>query len=558
MINRTNCLFFKAVASFVLTTALISCSEPGGATGAKPGALEVNVSSLPAFPSEGGNAELKLTSGAEWMATAPQWVRLAPASASACENLPIAVKVLQNDEFEPRKAVIEFSSKGKSVGVEISQDGSSSAEDPSLPESILSVDFTKNDGGFTIENKGIGSLDYVWQRTSDYGMKGSAFVNSATAAQSWLVSPEIDLSGRNHAYMNFSHAAKFFSDAEEQMTLKVTTDGGQSWKDVAIPNYPDGKSWSFVNSGDIDLSEFCRSRIKVAFAYKSSASAAPTWEIKNVNVFRNPVDMGAFIKEAPSWLELPKIDGDGRVVYHIIRAGGEYVRNYTYNYDEGARLALWVAYPQCDFYMKNDNKRSDAWGYDPLLPASVQPNLAKSGDFYANGYDRGHQIASADRYVSAEMNAQTFYYTNMAPMLTGNKFNSGRWNDVEDKVRDWSRSSKGTDTLYVVTGCVLDRSGQGKTVKDNDGKTVQVPSAFYKALLRYSKSEGSYKGFAVYMDHRDLSAVNGFKQFVMSIDELESMLGMDFFPNLEAIVGKEQYQKIESANPLDEKFWWNN
>ena len=38
----------------------------------------------------------------------------------------------------------------------------------------------------------------------------------------------------------------------------------------------------------------------------------------------------------------------------------------------------------------------------------------------------------------------------------------------------------------------------------------------------------------------------------MTIDEIEDMMGIDFFPNLEARVGKDIYTKIESTPDS----WW--
>lgn len=256
-----------------------------------------------------------------------------------------------------------------------------------------------------------------------------------------------------------------------------------------------------------------------------------------------------------SGMELPFVMPGETVVSHSTMEDGVQVRNYSVCYGAKSRVPLWVAYPLCDYYTERNVRRTDEWSYDPKISRMDQAELFRSGDFFANGYERGHQLPSADRTRSYEMNAQTFYFSNIAPMLAAKAFNGGLWSIIEDKVRDWSRSIVGTDTLYVVSGCMVDEGC--KKVKDNRGLDVFVPSAYYKAVLQYSSKYG-YRAIGIYLDHRDHSADRDFKQFVMSIDELESMLGMDFFPNLEAIVGKEQYQKIESANPLDEKFWWNN
>ena len=89
----------------------------------------------------------------------------------------------------------------------------------------------------------------------------------------------------------------------------------------------------------------------------------------------------------------------------------------------------------------------DDWDYDPLVPRDEQPTLFHG---YDGGYDRGHQLPSADRYTD---NPSTFYFTNMTPQL--GSLNQKIWANFEVQVRAWARAC---DTLYVVTGCVLEGS----------------------------------------------------------------------------------------------------
>ncbi len=73
--------------------------------------------------------------------------------------------------------------------------------------------------------------------------------------------------------------------------------------------------------------------------------------------------------------------------------------------------------------------RSNAWAYDPKVPTNQQADL--DGRSYQGGYIRGHQCMSNHRYVqaSSEMNAQTFYSTNIMPQ--NSTFNSGLWGSME-------------------------------------------------------------------------------------------------------------------------------
>lgn len=156
-------------------------------------------------------------------------------------------------------------------------------------ETYFSETFETSQGGFTVDNKTLPSdLTYVWKHdaTNKY-MKASAYANSTKyATESWLISPEIDLTAATTAFLSFDHVMRYFGTANQDGTLKVTADNGTTWTDVTIPTYPDGSSWTFVSSGEISLASVVGKKIKLAFIYKSSTDAAATWEIKNVKVYK--------------------------------------------------------------------------------------------------------------------------------------------------------------------------------------------------------------------------------------------------------------------------------
>ena len=247
-------------------------------------------------------------------------------------------------------------------------------------------------------------------------------------------------------------------------------------------------------------------------------------------------------EELPPFLELPEQTSDLRCYSHSFTLGGATYRNYTFGWDSSRRLSRWVAYPLCGFYTKAGVKRTEAWGYDPDVPSDEQPELFFS---YRGSYDRGHQLPSADRLVCREANAQTFYFTNITPQR--DVLNQGLWNDIETRVRSWAASS---DTLYVVSGCV----GEMASVKDAAGNSCPVPEAYYKAILRYSKTSG-FNGLGIYVGHAGTfpEALTG--SMVMSLSELEGKLGYGLYVNLGEAVGEDEVRRIKSENPLSIRFW---
>ena len=247
------------------------------------------------------------------------------------------------------------------------------------------------------------------------------------------------------------------------------------------------------------------------------------------------------------WLELPAMDNPDLGYYtHSFKMNGNTYRNYSFGWSQKDRVALWVAYPLCKLYTNGSAGRTNAWALDPLLG---NDSAAPFGG-YAGDYARGHQLPSADRQCCYEANAQTFYGTNMTPQL--NEHNERIWADLESKVRGYANTS---DTTYVVTGVMV--SSSSEIQKDSYGNNVTVPDAYFKAVLKYSKSStlGAWNAAAFYLEHRAYSGSVS-KEHSMSIDELEEMTGIDFFVNLPAKIGEEQAAKLEAADPANSSVWW--
>lgn len=247
------------------------------------------------------------------------------------------------------------------------------------------------------------------------------------------------------------------------------------------------------------------------------------------------------------WMELPATDDESLYFFtHYMAKGTSKERNYSYYWDAEHLVARWVAYP-LNSKLIGSGSRTDAWDLDPKLPRNMQPVLYSG---FKGGYDRGHQLPSADR-LSREANIQTFYGTNMTPQK--GSLNQKGWATLEGAVRDWSR---GFDTLYVVTGCVVDEPIG--VAYDNDNKAVSVPSAYFKALLGYQKNPtigttpttNGYTAIGFYYPHEGYSGSYMAKS--MTIDALEKKVGIDFFVNLPESIGKTLADKVEST--MDP--WW--
>lgn len=216
---------------------------------------------------------------------------------------------------------------------------------------------------------------------------------------------------------------------------------------------------------------------------------------------------------------------------------GTEIRNYSMLYDTNLKMAYWVAYPLCHWYLDGDAGRTNAWGFDTSFDSSLQPKMEKG----LNGYDRGHQIPSGDRQRNkngTRMNQQTFFYTNMTAQV-GKKMNQSIWQELESAVRDWSSA---TDTLYVVTGA-MPTTPTDKSInytKDNSGNNIAVPKYYFKALAR--KSGGNVQTVAYKLENRNYPDRN-YEVGRMSVNELEELTGFNFFCELPGVTEEIENQK---------------
>jgi len=162
---------------------------------------------------------------------------------------------------------------------------------PSGEEIYKALDPTATElpAGWTIDNVTMtGGLTYVWnwkEYNGSHYLNGSGYLSgAANEAEAYCYSPEISLEGYKSASAAFEHAAKFQTTLKELCGFVVREAGTTTWTKLEIKNWPGTTGWTFVNSGEIDLSAYAGKKIQVGFKYGSSSAGADTWEIKNLTI----------------------------------------------------------------------------------------------------------------------------------------------------------------------------------------------------------------------------------------------------------------------------------
>lgn len=204
---------------------------------------------------------------------------------------------------------------------------------------------------------------------------------------------------------------------------------------------------------------------------------------------------------------------------------------YAVSYNKERKIPNWVAWHLTAAHTKGQNYRD---GMDFYEDMEVPAPRATADDYFRSKYDRGHMCPSGDNKWSEKAQRQTFLYSNMCPQ--NHDLNKGDWNDLEIQCRYWAKE---LGDIYIVTGPVF-YNGVQRTIGNHK---VAVPDAFFKVLLSDNRKTKAI-GF-IYPNkggHKDMN------EYVVSVDEVERITGMDFFSmlddNLEERVESAAYSRM--------------
>lgn len=125
---------------------------------------------------------------------------------------------------------------------------------------------------------------WSWKEYNSKGYLNATGFGATSDGLSYAITPVIDLSGYKSAKASFRHAAKFQTTIKQLCGFVVRESGSTTWTEITIPTWPEAGAWTFVGSGDMDLSAFAGKKIQVAFKYGCSAAGADQWEINDLEV----------------------------------------------------------------------------------------------------------------------------------------------------------------------------------------------------------------------------------------------------------------------------------
>lgn len=210
--------------------------------------------------------------------------------------------------------------------------------------------------------------------------------------------------------------------------------------------------------------------------------------------------------------------------------------NYTVSYNRNWNLPNWVAWELNKDETRGKNNRNEEFTSDPDLP---KDNQVESWDYSGSGYDRGHMCPAGDNHFDAKAMNESFYMSNICPQ--DHELNKGKWNDLEIACRRWANRY---GELYIVCGPIIDKRNGKRIGKEHE---VIVPEKFFKVVLITSTKPVRAIGYIF----ENNSSERPYK--VHTVDEIEKITGMDFFPNLPDNIE----DMVESRYETSDWRWYN-
>ena len=196
----------------------------------------------------------------------------------------------------------------------------------------------------------------------------------------------------------------------------------------------------------------------------------------------------------------------------IIRRSG-----YTTSYNSSTKCPNWVAW-----HLTKNHTYGKVQRYNEKFSedTSVGSSRATDWDYYNSRYDRGHMCPAGDNKWDSTAMTETFLFTNICPQ--NHALNKYEWNDLEIRCRDWARRYGAVD---IVCGPVYYADVEPRYIGRNK---VRVPDAFFKVVL-CRQGNGKAIGFLYKNDGKKVKMADA----VYTVDQIESLTGIDFFPQLD-------------------------
>jgi len=217
---------------------------------------------------------------------------------------------------------------------------------------------------------------------------------------------------------------------------------------------------------------------------------------------------------------------------------------YVLSYNAMTRTPNWVSWA-----LKKDDigkSKRAPFSPDPLLPMDFAK--VTSHVYVGSGFDRGLMCPAQDRSATQKEMDATFYMTNMVPQSPHS--NQRGWEQLEDYSRHLTKDGH---VLCIACGPV-GKGGEGKEGKKEEiskgNVDVVVPAKLWKVILVLPEVGADptkrSRSIAIIMPN-DQSVDYDWTKYRVSVDEVEKLTGLKFWPLIPEETAKALKEKVDEV-----------
>ena len=199
---------------------------------------------------------------------------------------------------------------------------------------------------------------------------------------------------------------------------------------------------------------------------------------------------------------------------------GEIIKynNYSVSFCEEYRLSEWAIYYK--------DIHSDAGQFGEVSRRGlnfIRDSMLNGRDggnvwYYKNIYDKGHLVPASDMSNDYQSLKETFLFTNCTPQHESIRVGMRQ---LESKIREWTEKF---GTVAIITGWVIEDDLD--YIYTGPPPLMPIPKYYYKVFVDISNN----RSIAFLIPNK--KSTKPLLEYVVSIDYLESVTGLDFFYKL--------------------------
>jgi len=221
---------------------------------------------------------------------------------------------------------------------------------------------------------------------------------------------------------------------------------------------------------------------------------------------------------------------------------------YVESYSGSRGTPNWVSWHLDATNISNAASRQDNFAGFIGLPQNLF--VVQSNSYSGSGFDRGHNIPSADRTSSVNANSATFLMTNMIPQAPQN--NQKTWANLENYLR--AKVLEGNEVYIIMGSYGIGGTGSNGTASTIAGGKVTVPSNVWKVAVIIPTGNGDLSRVSattrvIAVNTPNVNTIDSdWKKYRVTVRSIEAATGYNLLSGLPLSIQDVIETKTDAAN----------